>query len=529
MTGRTRAGVVGLSAVLVLGPLAPVASAQTAAGAPGVVGRWTQPFEELGAGRPAAVETAVLPDGRVFYFNGIESQENSQAPSLAPSAPHSPARILDLRTGTPRWTAPAAHDGDLFCSDITALPNGKLLMAGGALRTTLLFDPRTDTFEPAAPMKYGRWYPHLTVGPDGNPTVFGGATQLISDTQLGHVRRTETYRVEADAWEENHAGPDSENTLPLQPRIVLAPNGQFFYAAVGQQVLGQAVDEAMTAFFQFFDPKTKTWSISGLAPLGARKGAFVVPLTMEPPYDHMTLVTGGGVLGPTPSSWLPANPLTTLTTIDANGNVTNRDAGNLNHARWHSSGVLLPDGQVLAVGGGDRDDAFAPGLGSPVKTPELYNPQTTQWTEVAPHRRVRGYHNSALLLPDMRVLLGGNDNDPSFEIWSPPYLFRGPRPSVAGVQNGVGYGDTFTITTPDAGTIESVLLLRTPSPEHVNDSDQRSLKLEFSRSGADTLTATAPPSGNVAPPGTYYLVVNKRSLQGPVPSVARMVDVGRRG
>ena len=27
--------------------------------------------------------------------------------------------------------------------------------------------------------------------------------------------------------------------------------------------------------------------------------------------------------------------------------------------------------------------------------------------------------------------------------------------------------------------------------------------------------------------GSHYLVVNKRSLQGPIPSVARMVDVGR--
>ena len=69
--------------------------------------------------------------------------------------------------------------------------------------------------------------------------------------------------------------------------------------------------------------------------------------------------------------------------------------------------------------------------------------------------------------------------------------------------------------------------MRTPSPEHVADSDQRALKLEFTRSGAETLTATAPPSGNVAPPGTYYLVVNKRSLQGPIPSVAHIVDVGR--
>jgi hypothetical protein len=268
---------------------------------------------------------------------------------------------------------------------------------------------------------------------------------------------------------------------------------------------------------------------------------------MEPPYDHMTVVTWGGVLGPTPGSWVPANPLTTLTTIDANGNVTNRMSGNLNHARWFSSGVLLPDGQLLAVGGDDKDDAFDPGMGIAVKIPELYNPATGQWTDVAGHTRARGYHNSALLLPDMRVLVGGNapidahygganqdqggpftnnDNDPSFEIWSPPYLFRGARPMIRGVQKAVSYGETFNITTPDAGLIDSVLLLRTPSPEHANDSDQRSLKLEFTRSGSNTLTATAPPSGNVAPPGTYYLVVNKKSLQGPIPSVAHMVDVG---
>src|SRR5207249_10506688 len=94
------------------------------------------------------------------------------------------------------------------------------------------------------------------------------------------------------------------------------------------------------------------------------------------------------------------------------------------------------------------------------------------------------------------------------------------------VQKGLSYGETFTITTPDAADIESVLLMRTPSPQHVVDPDQRSLKLAFTRTAADTLAATAPPSGNVAPPGSYYLVVNQKSPNGPIPSVARMVNVG---
>lgn len=166
---------------------------------------------------------------------------------------------------------------------------------------------------------------------------------------------------------------------------------------------------------------------------------------------------------------------------------------------------------------------------------------------MAEHTRDRTYHNSAILLPDMRVLLGGhapiashygganadqggpfanNDNDPSFEVWSPPYLFRGARPSITGVQSGIAYGETFTIETPDAANIESIVLLKTPSAQHVNDSDGRGLTLEFTRTGSNTLEAVAPPSGKAAPPGFYYLVVNKESLQGPIPSVARMVNVG---
>ena len=503
----------------------------------------------------------MLSDGRILYVDGLESQENAKGPTPASTGPSSGdghARLLDLRSGTPRFDAPTLHH-DLFCSDLTALPGGKILLVGGTdvgplefegRRNALLLDPKTNAFEPAAPMKYGRWYPHVAIGPDGNPTVFGGVTRLLSATRSAQVRRTETYHAATNSWEENYVGPESETDLPLQPRVLLAPNGKFFYAAVGQMrgPFGQSADGTLTALYQFFDPRTKKWELSGPAPLGARGGAFVVPLTMEPPYEQMTVVTWGGVLGPSPGSWMPANPLTTLTAINADGNVTSRMTGNLNHARWHSSGVLLPDGRLLAVGGADQDDAFVPGTGQAVKIPELYDPSKGTWTEVAEHTRDRGYHNTALLLPDMRVLLGGNtppaaryggaerdqggpfadnDKDPSFEVWSPPYLFRGARPSVTRVQKGVGYRETFDLTTPDAGLIESVLLLRTPSPEHANDSDQRSLKLEFTRTGPGTLTATAPPSGNVAPPGSYYLVVNKRSLQGPIPSVARMVDVGR--
>lgn len=518
MIGLSRAGCVapiGLVAALTVGALtvgtlppghAAVGSDARPTDEPAdVVGAWTEPFDEDGPS-PAALATAVLGDGRLFYLTGNEG------------------RLLDLRSGTPQFapTTPARLGNDLAAPALTALADGRILLVG---RTTRLLDPATGSFSPPAPLTYGRRFPQVAMGPDGKPTVFGGAAQPTGDSPLGRVRRTETYHPQRNAWEENYAGPESENALPLEPRIVLTPNGKFFYAAAGEMggPAGPAATEATDALFQFFDPETKKWAVSGPAPLGARRGAFVVPLTLKPPYDRITVLTSGGV--PVPAPGLPASPATTLTSIDAEGAVSNQAGGDLHHARWQASGVLLPDGKVLAVGGAGRDDASTPGLGLPVTVPELYDPSTGAWTEMAPHRRGRGYHHAALLLPDMRVLAGGGD--PGFEVWSPPYLFRGPRPAITRVQKGVGYRETFDITTPDAGLIESVVLLRTPSPEHGNDSDQRALQLEFTRRGPDLVTATAPPSGTVAPPGPYYLVMNKKSLQGPIPSVARLVDVGR--
>ena len=115
--------------------------------------------------------------------------------------------------------------------------------------------------------------------------------------------------------------------------------------------------------------------------------------------------------------------------------------------------MSLPTGQVIAFNGADRDEVVGPGVEVAKRQAEMFDPATKQWTPLAFSHDERTYHNTAALLPDGRVLIGGhapistlylndttlpggvtapnNGRDPSFEIYTPPYLHWGARPKVA--------------------------------------------------------------------------------------------------
>ena len=97
--------------------------------------------------------------------------------------------------------------------------------------------------------------------------------------------------------------------------------------------------------------------------------------------------------------------------------------------------TLLPDGTVLVSGGMTTSDGTD--LTKAVLPAEIWNPDTETWTTVASLQNGREYHSTALLLPDGRVLMSGGGrlggraaNQNNAEIYSPPYLFKGPRPTI---------------------------------------------------------------------------------------------------
>jgi hypothetical protein len=186
--------------------------------------------------------------------------------------------------------------------------------------------------------------------------------------------------------------------------------------------------------------------------------------------------------------------------------------------------TALPDGTVLATGGETHSDGADPAFA--VHAAELWSPDTEKWTSMASAATGRMYHSTALLLPDARVLVagsGGTGNEPiedNAEIYSPPYLFKGARPTISSApSSAIAYGSSFTVTTPDAAQIGSVSLVRLGSVTHAFDQEQRYVPLSFT-AGSGQLTVQAPPSGNIAPPGYYMLfIVNSNG----VPSVSKFI------
>jgi Galactose oxidase-like, Early set domain len=150
-----------------------------------------------------------------------------------------------------------------------------------------------------------------------------------------------------------------------------------------------------------------------------------------------------------------------------------------------------------------------------------------------------------VLLPDGRVLVGGNApiantdmfthnwpggfsnnyRDPSFEIYSPPYLFWGPRPTITSAPSAITAGTTFTINTSDAASISKVVLARNTALTHVIDADQRTIVLPVVSRTSSSVTVAAPPNANVAPSGPYLLFIDKTSSKGLIPSVAKQVTL----
>ena len=103
------------------------------------------------------------------------------------------------------------------------------------------------------------------------------------------------------------------------------------------------------------------------------------------------------------------------------------------------------------------------------------------------------------------------------EIYSPPYLFKGPRPTIVSAPSQLRWGDVFRCALDPSVPAESAVLVAPGATTHA--SDYHPASWSRSRCSAPTRAASSSPrrrSDAVAPPGYYMLFV----LHQGVPSVA---------
>jgi len=415
------------------------------------------------------------------------------------------AAVWDPQAGT-IVTQPVAWD--MFCNGMVVLPDGRPFINGGNLQydpfhgelKNAVYDPATGVFTDVQSMAHGRWYPTVTTLGDGRVMTFSGLTET------GRTNSTvEIYTVGSGWSQEYPAGW----TPPLYPRMHLMPNGNVFYAGSGP---GSRV----------FSTTTNTWSgvvANTNYPNGRTYGTSVLlPLTPANGYRPRVMIFGGG------------NPATATTEIiDLGASPMQWQYGpSMSQPRIEMNATILPNGRVLAVGGSTNDEDAA----TASRNADLYDPNTNSFSSAGVNAYPRLYHSGSLLLPDATVMLvGGNPTRGSYEqhieIYSPAYLFNpdgsaAMRPTISSLSaTAFAYGATFQVQTPEAANITSVVLVRPGAQTHSIDMDQRLVGLSYT-TDAGVLNVTAPPNGNIAPPG-YYMLFLLNSAG--VPSLARFVQL----
>jgi hydrogenase maturation factor HypE len=451
---------------------------------PAQIGAWSEPVE-LGM---VAVHMTLLHTGKLLMWRGMNMGG-------------AVAVVWDYATNTMRSVPNSMTN--LFCAGHSRLADGRILVAGGhdtennilGTADANIFDPVSESWQAVPKMAQRRWYPTATTLADGRVLVTSGGTTCF--TCIADI--PEVYDPITNRWTSLTA---ARLSFPYYPFTFVLPDGRVLNAGAGENPVATRI----------LDVAAQTWTT---VDANAVDGGSAVMYRIGKVLKTGTAVT-------TDVSNVPA--ASTAYVLDMSAPSPGwRQVSSMAYPRAYHNSTVLPDGTVLITGGGFRtegkNNAYA------VYDAELWSPSTETFRTVARMQTPRQYHGTALLLPDGRVLVAGSGDSYGgpdqtvAEFYSPPYLFKGARPSISSAPSEVQYGTPLSVTSAEAASVTSVTLIRLGSVTHQFDEDQRYLELNFTRNG-DTLTIQAPASANLAPPGHYMLFLVNASG---VPSIAAIV------
>jgi Domain of unknown function (DUF1929) len=486
------------------------------------LGAWTSvPFSIPVMG----IHAAMLPTGKVLWFAYPSN------PSRGAKIDEAQAYLWDPRTGATKRVDPPINPDtgrpvNIWCGAQSLLADGRLLVTGGNLKyqetgyayrgldRVYTFNPYNETWTEQPRMRHGRWYPTQNLLPDGRTLIMSGLDENGQprggpDTPLNKDVEVFTPSPDLDGRGTVTLAQGPGHALEgMYPHMFVMPSGRTLIAGPYRaDSFYMSLSGGSYASDGAPDPiRERYWGSAVLVPGG--------------PSGSGTIMQVGG----SPRGSSSGASATTETFTEGQG--AWQAAPSMRTGRAHHNTVLLPDGSMVTIGGGygsvEGDNWVA---GEDHKAVEIWDPATREWRVGPSQAENRGYHSTALLLPDGRVVSAGDDvnggiNRDTAEIYSPPYLFKGARPLITGAPGTVDWGQSFNVAT--SGDVSRAVLVAPAAVTHSVDMNQRVLELALEqRSGGVALTA--PGRAAIAPPGRYMLFV--LNAQG-VPSVAKWVQLG---
>ncbi|MDX1979231.1 MAG: Ig-like domain-containing protein [Bryobacteraceae bacterium] len=404
---------------------------------------------------------------------------------------------------------------DMFCAGIATSADGRIIAAGGGatIRTTSFIgmsDVWGQYWVQSGNMNQGRWYNTSVTLPDGNILTWwgrgGNGVAEIWDANTGVW--TEKPSLNALSTADPEDGVEDENQL--YPNLHVMPDGRLFNSGPLKSLY--LLDWRGAGSIQAAGSRT---------PDGIRQRKLGFAVMYRP---GKILYTGGRDDRFSPSV------TNTAVTIDLNsGTPVVTQAANMNYARAFHYSVLLPNGEVMALGGNTSGVKFSDNGG--VLMPEVWNPDTNIWRTVAPMTEPRGYHMTALLMRDGRVMIAGGGlcgceaDHQSAQIYSPWYLFNADgspaaRPVITSAAANLKAGLTFNLQGSD--DIASFNMIRLQGTTHGMNSDQRLVPIAFTKTGPGAYSLTMNANPNILIPGLYWIYAVKANG---TPSIGYPVQV----